>query len=65
VEHSACVKQFSVELQTKALTGECAKVVDAARVIEEQSRFCISRMNSVISLASLLSGTLMPEMSAD
>src|ERR1700722_2138588 len=42
VEHSACVEKFGVELETTALTSECAKIVNAAGVIEQQSRFCIA-----------------------
>src|ERR1700730_12087459 len=42
VEHSACVEQFGVELETTALTSERAKVVNAAGVIEQQSRFRIA-----------------------
>ena len=42
MEHSARVKKFSVELETMALTSECAKIVNAAGVIEKQSRFCIA-----------------------
>src|SRR5947208_13713061 len=41
MKHSACVQEFGVELETAALTGECAEVVDAAGVIEEESRGCI------------------------
>jgi hypothetical protein len=63
MEHRRCVEKFGVKLETTALTSECAEIIDAARVIEQQSRF-VSRMNSVISLASLLSGIAMPEMSA-
>src|SRR5579859_1538458 len=42
VEHSAGVEQFGVELETATLTGERAKVIDAAGVIEQQRRFCVA-----------------------
>jgi hypothetical protein len=42
VEHSAGVEQFGIELEATALPGECAKVVNAAGVIEQQSRFGIA-----------------------
>jgi hypothetical protein len=42
VEHSTCVEKFGVELEATAPAGECAKIVDAAGVIEQQSRFGIA-----------------------
>jgi hypothetical protein len=35
VELSACVEKLGVELETTALTSECAKIVNAAGVIEQ------------------------------
>src|SRR5258708_37858571 len=41
VEHGAGVEKFGVELEAAVLACEGAKEVDAAGVIEEQSRFCV------------------------
>src|SRR5580692_10141810 len=42
VEHSARVEKFGVELETMALTRECAEIVNAAGMVEQQTRFCIA-----------------------
>jgi hypothetical protein len=42
MEHSAWVEKFGIELEATALACECAKIVDAAGVIEQQWRFCIA-----------------------
>src|SRR5258708_40093027 len=42
VEHSAGVEKFGIELEATALACERAKVVHAAGVIEQQSRFCVA-----------------------
>jgi hypothetical protein len=42
VEHGAGVEKFGVELESPALAGKCAEVVDATGVIEQQSRFCVA-----------------------
>src|ERR1700719_2959907 len=42
VEHGACVEKFDVELETTTLPSECGKIINAAGVIEQQSRFCIA-----------------------
>src|SRR5260370_20824782 len=42
VKHSAGVEKFGIELEAAALACERAKVVDAAGVIKQQSRFCIA-----------------------
>ena len=42
VEHRAGVEKFGIELETTALTSECAEIIDAAGVIEQQSRFSVA-----------------------
>ena len=42
VEHGACVERFGLELEATTLACWRAKVVDAAGVIEQQSRFCVA-----------------------
>jgi hypothetical protein len=42
MEHGARIKKFGIELQTLALTSECSEIIDAAGVIEEESRFRIA-----------------------
>src|SRR5258708_25720966 len=42
VEHGSGVEKFGVELEATALACERAKVVDAAGVVEQQSRFCVA-----------------------
>jgi hypothetical protein len=42
VEHSASVEKFDVELEATAPACKRGKVVDAAGVVEQQSRFCIA-----------------------
>src|SRR3981081_3978016 len=42
MEHGARVEKFRVKRKTTALTSERGEVVNAARVIEQQSRFCIA-----------------------
>jgi len=38
VEHGAGIKQLGIKAETAALAGECAPVIDAARMVEQQRR---------------------------
>src|SRR6266446_5908294 len=42
VEHSSGVEKFGIELEATALACERAKVVDAAGMIEQETRFCVA-----------------------
>jgi hypothetical protein len=63
VEHGARVEKFGVELETAALTCERAKIINAAGVIEQQSRFCVAdELRDLVGKFTV--GMLIPEMCA-